>query len=191
MSEKIRPSGELEKRSAEALEAAGAEKQRELQEKLIENAERSTGDNLEGARHEALELALSQEEDKKSKESAISKEKPKPERPHKQDLDASFKKTMKRIQKDMSPASRAFSRVIHNPVVDKTSEFVGNTIARPNLILAGAIGTLTIGLGIYIIAKNYGYVLSGFESIGSFILGWCVGAVMEFARVGFINSKSQ
>lgn len=89
----------------------------------------------------------------------------------------------------MTPASRAFSKVIHHPVVDKVSDTVGNTIARPNLIIAGGLGTLILCSAVYLIAKQYGYVLSGFEAIGTFLLGWGIGAVIEYARVGFVNQR--
>ena len=97
---------------------------------------------------------------------------------------------MANIQKDMKPASRAFSKVIHNKVVEKTSDVVASTVARPNLIIAGGLGTLILCSAVYLIAKQYGYVLSGFEAIGTFILGWVIGAIIEFARVGFINQKN-
>lgn len=188
MSEKLHSTGEQEKVNAEALEAVGAERQAELEKNLERNVENLGENDLEGARHEALELATSQEDEKKATEKE-SQEKPQPEKPVKHDLDDSFRKTMQHIQKDMSPASRTLSKVIHNPIVEKTSEVIGNTVARPNLILAGAIGMITLGLGIYLIAKSYGYVLSGFEMIGASIIGWGVGAIIEFIRVGLKGNQ--
>lgn len=187
MAEKLQGLSPEQQRGAEALKEAGERASAELEKKLERSAEKSTGENLEDARREALELAKTKEQEKPAKSE---KAKESPEKPVERDLDASFAKTMNHIRKDMSPASRAFSKVIHNPVVDKTSEIIGSTIARPNLILAGAIGILTIGLGIYLVAKSYGYVLSGFEMIGASILGWSVGAIIEFARVGLKNKKS-
>lgn len=189
MSEKLKGVSPEQQAGAERLEESRAEVVAELERKLEKNAEKTTAENLENARHEALELAQEKEVEQAPAESS-SKEVERPEKPIKRDLDASFNQTMTHIRKDMSPASRTFSKVIHNPVVDKTSEFVGNTVARPNLILAGAIGTLIIGTSIYLVAKNYGYVLSGFEAIGASVLGWAVGAIIEFARVGLKNKKS-
>lgn len=176
--------GELEKNRHELTER--------LSEDLEKRSERSKENEpnaaeLESTRNEALEQAQSKEE--QPEETAEKPPITAPTEITKKDLDIRFNRTMDHIQKDMSPASRTFSKIIHHPVVDKTSEVIGNTVARPNLILAGGIGTLTVGLAVYLIAKNYGYTLSGFESIGSFILGWSVGAIIEFARVGFKNKR--
>lgn len=188
MSEKLHDnsSAERQKKNAEQLEEAGAEKRAELERQLERNAEKSTGEDLESARHEALELAQTKED-----EQPPEAEKPESRTvsPTKDVREASFKQTMHHIQKDMSPASRAFSKIIHNPTIDKASEALGKTLARPNLVLAGAIGTILIGSTVYFIAKKYGYVLSGFEAIGTFILGWAIGAVIEFARVGIKNRQ--
>lgn len=185
MVEKLIDNKNLE--GARELEAAGAEREKNLAENLEKQAkevqERQPESAELEARHEALEQAKSKED-----EPIEAPEKPAPSQPvrlGKKDLDIRFNQTMQHIQKDMSPASRTFSKIIHHPVVDKTSEVVGNTVARPNLILAGGIGTLTLGLIVYLIAKHYGYVLSGSEAIGTFVLGWLIGAVVEFVRIGF------
>lgn len=161
--------------------------QEQLQEQIESRAEKAQDNEnkTESARHEAMEQAVSAEEEKKAAVAEkIDQEQRSQSGPTKQDLDQSFNKTMSRVQKDMDPASRTFSKVIHNPVVDKVSNAVGNTVARPNIILAGALGALILGSALYMIAKNFGYVLSGFEAIGAFALGWAVGAIIEFARVG-------
>ena len=83
----------------------------------------------------------------------------------------------------MSAPSRTFSKVIHNPVIEKTSEVVGSTVARPNALLAGStVAFITVAV-LYIVAKQYGYVLSGFESIGAFILGWLIGVSFDYVRL--------
>ncbi len=191
MSEKLKDVV-LEK-NAEVLQGAAEAAQEQLREKIEHEAalaERGS-EAVDEARHEALEKAISHEEEKnKANAEKAAEEKAPRTKPHQRDLDASFKRTMSHVQKDMSPASRAFSKVIHNPVVDKVSSAVGNTVARPNLILAGAIGTLTLGLGFYVIARHFGYVLSGSEAIIAFVAGWAIGAVVEFARVGFKNKAA-
>jgi flagellar biosynthesis/type III secretory pathway protein FliH len=101
----------------------------------------------------------------------------------KKQKDASFKKQMKDVQAELTPTSRAFSKVIHNKVVEKTSEVIGSTIARPNAILAGAVVAFIATLCVYVIAKNVGYALSGFETIAAFIAGWIIGVVFDYLRV--------
>lgn len=175
-------------KNAEKLEQLADENRVEREKQLERGAEQSTAESLEDARHEALELAQERQletEPDNTAEKAVDR----PLKPTKKELDASFDRSMEHIQKDMTPASRAFSKVIHHPVVDKVSDTVGNTIARPNLIIAGGLGTLILCSAVYLIAKQYGYVLSGFEAIGTFLLGWGIGAVIEYARVGFVNQR--
>lgn len=135
----------------------------------------------ETAKHEALEAAISHEkpasEERDTASPAVRRGSIKSERA------ASYKRTMAHIQSEMSAPSRAFSKVIHNKAVEKTSEVAGATIARPNAILAGSIFAFIFTLATYLIAKHYGYQLSGFETIGSFVLGWVVGLLFDFFRV--------
>src|SRR6266536_2788129 len=94
----------------------------------------------------------------------------------------SYKQTMHQIQNEMTPAGRVFSKVIHNPTVERTSEIVGATIARPNAILAGSFTAFLGVLVIYWLARTIGFTLSGFETIGAFIVGWVVGILFDFVR---------
>jgi hypothetical protein len=103
---------------------------------------------------------------------------------------AAFDKTMTEIQSEMSPASRTFSKVIHNPAVEKSSEVIGNTVARPNAILSGSAAAFILTAGIYLVAKHFGYSLSGTETIATFVLGWVIGLIYDYIRV-LIFGKSK
>ena len=96
---------------------------------------------------------------------------------------------MSRVQAELTPSSRAFSKIIHAKPVEKTSEVVGSTIARPNAILSGAIVAFVLVLAVYLLAKNFGYVLSGFETIGAFIVGWVLGVLYDYFRVMITGKK--
>jgi hypothetical protein len=102
---------------------------------------------------------------------------------------ASYKKHMKDVQRELSPGSRAFSKVIHNPIVEKTSEVVGGTVARPNAVLAGAISAFILTLAVYVIARTIGYTLSGFETIAAFIIGWVIGIIYDYLRLIITGKK--
>lgn len=186
MPERLNSNPEASKSAAE-LEKSSAERERAL-ERIREAAETAKerereSDHEQEARHEALEQAAEKEQ-----AAEMSTEVEKPQQITKDDRDASYKQTMHKMQQQLPPASRAFSKVIHNPAIEKTSEVVGNTIARPNLIIAGALGAI-ISVIVYFIAKRYGYILSGSETIILFIAGWLIGAIIEYARVGFLNKK--
>lgn len=172
---------ELSQERLEKHEALDAAFEKAAEKSKVESAERSE----EKARVEALEKAISVERgsaEKKGKETSGA-----PKRRHgvvsKKERKASYQKHMKTLQAELPPAQRAFSKVIHNPVVEKTSEVVGATVARPNAILAGALVAFFAVLAVYLVAKHFGYVLSGFETIAAFIVGWILGILYDFFRV--------
>ncbi|HET6747605.1 MAG TPA: hypothetical protein VFH06_05895 [Candidatus Saccharimonadales bacterium] len=167
----------------EALAEAGEQQRERLREDLERGVETSK-ENLEDARKEAIERASSAEKEKLHEEVEASPAERRVQGPlSKADKDASFNATMKEVRSQMSAPSRNFSKVIHNKTVEKVSESVGSTIARPNAILSGAIFAFALTLGVYLLAKNLGYPLSGFETIAAFILGWVLGVVYDFLKV--------
>jgi hypothetical protein len=162
----------------------------ELREKIEQGAElgvESTERSAEKARAEAMENALSIEAggaEKARKEPSKAPTKAKRRGSiSKQEKEASFKRHMKQVQAEMSPPARVFSKFIHNKAVERTSEVVGGTVARPNAILAGAVVAFVFVLVVYLIAKHFGYVLSGFETIAAFIAGWLIGILYDYFRV--------
>ena len=166
----------------EAALERGAEKAK------VENGEQA----VENAKIEALKEAISVEKgsaEKKKKESSIAST-----RRHgvvsKKEQKASYNHHMKKLQEELPPVQRGFSKLIHNPAVEKTSEVVGGTVARPNAILAGAVVAFFAVLIVYLTAKHYGYVLSGFETIGAFIVGWLLGVLYDFFRVMITGKKA-
>ncbi len=174
---------------------ASAEQYEALKDKIeagaelgVENAEKTA----EKARVEALETAISVEAGGAEK----AKKEPKSAAPtkrrgtiSKKEKEASFKKHMKNVQAELPPAQRAFSKFIHAKPVERASEAIGNTIARPNAILSGAIVAFILVLAVYLLAKNLGYVLSGFETIAAFIVGWVLGTLYDFFRVMVTGKK--
>lgn len=96
--------------------------------------------------------------------------------------DESYKMTMKQVQSEMSAPARAFSKFIHNKAVERTSEVIGSTVARPDAILSGSVFAFVLVLGLYLLARYNGFSLTGFETIGAFILGWILGIIFDFLR---------
>jgi len=180
--------------SAELSEVA-AERAEALRDKIekgaeigVENGEKA----VEKAKIEALENAISVEQgsaEKAKREPSSPTPKKRSGAISKKEKDASFKKHMKQVQAELKPSERAFSKVIHNKAVEKTSEVVGATVARPNAILSGAVVAFFLVLAVYLIAKNLGYVLSGFETIGAFIVGWVIGLLYDYFRVMITGKK--
>lgn len=176
---------EVRQSAAEQLE-----KLRNNPESSAELSPRDLEAKAERSRIEALENAISVEAG--GKETNKPKSQTAPSRRMvigKKQLDKSYKQTMKQVQNELPTSSRAFSKVIHNKAVEKASDAVGNTIARPNAMLAGAVAAFILTLITYTIAKTIGYKLSGFETIGSFILGWIIGIIYDYLRVLFTGRK--
>lgn len=100
-----------------------------------------------------------------------------------------FKKTLARAQQDMRLPSRTFSKVIHHPLIEQSSELIGNTIARPNAIIFGSATAIIVSFVMYMVAMTYGYTLSGFEIIGSYVIGWIFGLIIDYARNMIITNR--
>lgn len=195
MSEQLTPTPENKPENLE-VSAERVEAQKNIESSLERSAENAKIENgekaAENAKIEALKEAVSVEKgsaEKKKKESGAPAS-----RRHgvvsKKEQKASYTKHMKKLQAELPPVQRGFSKVIHNPVVEKTSEVVGSTVARPNAILAGAVVAFFAVLIVYLTAKHFGYVLSGFETIGAFIVGWVLGILYDFFRVMITGKKS-
>lgn len=101
----------------------------------------------------------------------------------------SYNATMSAIRAEMNAPARTFSKVIHNRTVERVSDTVGGTVARPNAVLAGSVAATFLTLFVYLVAKQYGYRLSGFETIGTFVLGWSLGLVYDYARLMFVTRR--
>jgi len=159
------------------------------QEKSVELSPRDSEAQAERARHEALESAISVEK------GGAEKKKDKDQSPlhrrgpiNKKIRDESYSRTMKHVQAELSSSERLFSKVIHNKAIEKTSDVISNTIARPTAMLAGAFSAFVLTLAIYGIAKTIGYPLSGFETILAFAIGWFVGLLLDLIHAIFSNN---
>lgn len=174
----------------EALEQAGHERSAELKaERERSAAERGPETEVEKLK-EAAEKAAELEKKAPEKQAAPLERRRDTPAQRRAKAKASYKKTMKETQAQLSAPSRAFSKTIHNPVVERTSEVVGSTVARPNAILAGSLSAFVLTLAIYLVAKYYGYPLSGFETIAAFILGWAIGLLIDYLRVMITGKRA-
>ncbi len=127
---------------------------------------------------------LAKEADKASVDHTAS---PSTERRHgpitKRQLNASFKSQLQRAQEEMTTSERLLSKIIHTKAVEKSSDFIGSTIARPNAMLSGSIAAFAGITVIYFLSKYYGFQLSGFETIATFIIGWILGVLYDYFSV--------
>jgi hypothetical protein len=163
---------------------SGAENSVEQQEKLerlkqeAKEARNELAESKETLSHAAKEEALlSQEVQGKIAET----EKPKHEsfaitRSTKR---AAYKKTLRHIQHQLPKSERTFSKLIHQPVVEKLSDVGAKTVARPSGILSGGICALIGSSLVFYMSKHYGFRYNFFVFILLLVLGFGLGLVIE------------
>jgi hypothetical protein len=174
----------------ESLQEAGHEHHERLRQQREKIGE-MPNERLDEVRREALEKATSNERDRSAAHEELKRPLSTPEHSNQRPISKreSFSATMQDIRSHMSVSEKTFSKVIHNKTIEKVSDIGASTVARPNAILSGAILAFTLTLAVYLIAKNQGYVLSGFETIGAFILGWIIGLGYDFLKIMITGKK--
>lgn len=101
----------------------------------------------------------------------------------------SFDKTMEKIQSQLPPVERAFSKVIHQKSVEKISNASGRTIARPSGILGGGVSTFLGSAVVLYLAKYYGFSYNYTIFIMLFGIGFVAGLLIEVLFKIVKNSK--
>lgn len=162
------------------------ERQERLREDVERKAERSKAERgIEESveRRTAERLAKSTEQPAREEVAAEKSKAPKRQSPSsRRERDQAYDSIMSDAREHMSPTQKAFSKVIHHRAVESTSNAVGVTVARPNAILAGSFTAFIVVLGVFLVARHYGYPLSGSESIVAFAGGWVLGLMFDYLR---------
>ena len=92
-----------------------------------------------------------------------------------------FDRTLTAVRRQLSAPEKQLSKFIHKPVIEKTSDFVGKTIARPSGILLGGIFSFIGSLGVYLIARHLGGEIRYSIFAVTFIGGYLLGLIVELA----------
>jgi hypothetical protein len=101
-----------------------------------------------------------------------------------------YKRSLERIRSQLPAPQRLFSKISHQPIIDKAGEVGSRTIARPSGILGGGTVTL-IGSGFLLyMAKRYGFEYNLTAFILFFIGGFFLGLVIELALRLIRRSKA-
>lgn len=207
MAERFTTKRQSERRTEQTIEQSRAEQltalrqsgeHRQLEHPSLQGETRQRHETLRAARHEAEQVYEQAAEQERATAEAErrqreTREQQRAERQRQTSPAAQqerFDKTMAAVQSQLSPSSRAFSKVIHNPAIEKASEVTGSTVARPNALLSGAIAAFVLTLAIYLIARFNGYPLSGAESIAAFALGWLCGLAFDFVRIMMLGRRN-
>jgi hypothetical protein len=174
--------------AAKNLEAAGAQAIEHLKHSAEASAEHSAEHQSELAK-EAREKIHGHEQAPEPAAHEEQEATPAPQHPVPAFLNRhlNYAQTLASVQRRLTPVSRGFSHVIHAPIVEKTSDALENTVARPS-VTAGATWTaLIVGAIFYFTARRYGYALSGSEIELSFIIGAVIGLIIEWFWRTFIH----
>lgn len=177
MSEKLTQKHESGAEKLSESEQQHIERLKKQHETAAESAKNKHEQNeVENARHEAYERATPTAEYVKPSSETKSQATPFT----KADKKRSFDTQMHHVRQNMSKPEKAFSTFIHQPLVEKTSEVAGKTIARPSGIV-GAASLAFIGLlSIYGIAKFAGFELTGSEMPLLLLIGFGLGIFLEW-----------
>lgn len=171
-----------ENERGETLPTSEAEALREkLEREQVSKAEQA-GENtsIEEAARRVEQLAVSSQEHSNVEKAHQPQQQHHPVMVGKQLKEMAYSRSMTRVRKQLALPSRLFSRAVHSKVLDKPSEVLGNTVARPSGILGGAIlaafGTSTL----LWLTKHYGYEYNYLAVILLFGIGLVVGISLEF-----------
>lgn len=92
----------------------------------------------------------------------------------------SYKQTLGRVRKHLSPAEKTLSRIVHQPLIEQVSEIGSKTIARPSGILVGSMLSFGLSTVAYVLTKRYGYDLPNSIFGICFVGGFAIGILGEF-----------
>jgi len=102
-----------------------------------------------------------------------------------------YAKTLARIQHKLPTYKRSFSRLAHNPVVDKVSAVSAQTVARPSGILGGGLCAFLGSLIALYYSKHYGFKYNYLLLLMLFVAGYLVGASLELVVWVFYSRKQR
>lgn len=83
---------------------------------------------------------------------------------------------------EISGLEQSFSNLIHRPAVEGLTRALAMSLARSNAIILGCTTAFLGVLALYSIGHTTGTSLSGFETIGSFAIGWMSGVIFDLAK---------
>ena len=98
---------------------------------------------------------------------------------NKQLKDMAFSRSLTRARKKLSAPGKAFSKIAHNNTVDRASETLGKTVARPSGMLWGAVFAFIGTSALLWITRHYGYEYNYLVAILMFAIGMTVGLAGE------------
>ena len=169
--------GEQQASELESLAAKQPETTSEQIERDRERAERSerkAAEKLTELQTEKLEKKNERRETKAEKHEELKPSPEKEKNASKSELRQALEEELTTVRQHLTPAQRTLSQIVHNPIIERASEALEETVFRPSIVVGGAIGAILVGGFLYGFAKVRGYLLPGSE----FVVGLVIGAVL-------------
>jgi uncharacterized membrane protein YeaQ/YmgE (transglycosylase-associated protein family) len=89
-------------------------------------------------------------------------------------------RTLNKVRSQLKPTQRSFSKIIHQPVIEKASDITGSTIVRPSGFVFGSfVGLVGTSIMLYL-SRHYGFKYNVFSFVIFFVAGFIVGLLLEF-----------
>ncbi len=172
-----------EKNTAKATESEIKQARVELEQ----GGERAEARLAKEAEKEVTEPKLAKKlETEKNKETAEKKKEAKVEKhqPHvastPKERNRVYKREIKKVQSQLPPSARTFSKVVHNRAVEAVSDVAEKTVLRPSVLIGGSVVGLLLGGLVYFAARYYGYPIPAWSLMMFLVVGGVLGIVIEF-----------
>ena len=158
-------------------------------EKVAESPSEKQPKTLEEIRQDVEKSSLSSEQLKKEELKELEQESSQAF-VQKELKNITLKKTISKIQTQLPASERAFSKVVHSPVIDKLSNVGEKTIARPIGILGGGALALLGSLFSTYFSRRFGmsYNLLMFAIV--FLVGYVSATILELLYKTVVKPRS-
>lgn len=97
-----------------------------------------------------------------------------------------YNQTLNSARNKLSKPEKTLSKVVHKPIIEKASDAMSNTVARPSGVLFGGVFSFIGSLASYLLAKKLGgelkYSVFAVFFVGGFIFGLLVELVIRILR---------
>lgn len=100
-----------------------------------------------------------------------------------------YKNTLESARAGLAAPERVFSKIVHQPMIDKASEVGAKTIARPASLLSAGFIALIGSSVVLFMAHRYGFRYNLILFFALFVSGYFLGLIFEAVRYLVRGSK--
>lgn len=97
--------------------------------------------------------------------------------------------TLSSIRNRLKGPEKSFSKAIHQPAIERASEMLENTVARPSGLLFGGLFSFIGSLASYILARRLGGELKLSVFVVFFVGGFFIGLIVELIWRYYSNKR--